>query len=176
MSCRILLVLVLSLLAACGGEDDTVLPVGGKTPTMPMGPSDDPACLACYDTLVAETNLCGPALDSCINQPNQTTPGFIACFRTEASCFDTSLQKSAGCNRDCGDDNQANLELCTAQCFLGRGECSEVVIRAVDACLTQCETQSQCDTCTAEGRLAFDSCNLNLTNCGDACIRMYRGG
>lgn len=161
------LVLALGALA-CG--DETNLEMTGMPPT---GGSEFPECEVCFDTLVAETDLCGPALDACLNDPTLPVEPIVACFQTEGRCFDDALRRSAQCNEDCGDVSQAQVELCAAQCFRMRADCAERAVRGVDACLSVCGGDA-CTLCTINGEESFDRCNADLQACADRCVASFR--
>lgn len=162
------LALAAALLSGACGDDDPGLSPSGT----PSG-SDRPECDACYQALVAETDLCGPALDACLNDPTLPVEPIVQCFQAEGRCFDDALRRSASCNETCGDTSQAQVELCAAVCFRSRADCAERVVRGVDACLSVCGGAA-CDQCTFNGQLEFDTCNAKLEACADQCVRDFR--
>ncbi|MCA9551338.1 MAG: hypothetical protein KC933_14975 [Myxococcales bacterium] len=163
--------LLAALLGACGGEDPGLNSVpDGSVP----GGSSNPACDPCFQTLVAETDLCGPALDQCLDDPTLPVEPIVACFQTDGRCYDAALERSAQCNVACGDPTQAQVELCAGQCFLSRADCAERVVRGVDACLSAC-SGSSCDICSNNGIAAFDDCDADLVSCVDRCKATFRG-
>lgn len=163
---------LLALLAACGGEGGVLDDAsdGG----VPSG-SDNPACDPCFQTLVAETDLCGPILDQCLDDPTLPLEPVVDCFQADGRCYDDALGRSAQCNVACGDSAQAQVELCAGQCFRTRASCAERVVRGVDACLDVCNGPS-CDLCTQNGTAAFDDCDLDLGTCVERCKATFRGG
>lgn len=164
--------LCLALLGACGGEDEPLGPggPGGAGPGDFEGPA---ACEPCFDRLVAETDPCGPALDACLDDPTLPLEPIVVCFQTEGQCYDSALTRSAACNEGCGDASQAQVELCTGQCFLARASCAERTVRGVDACLDVC-SGANCDLCTFNGQAEFDQCNGALEACAEQCKTNFR--
>lgn len=170
MRARTALWLTAALLLACGDEDNGLGPAPMNT-----GGSERPECAGCYDTLVAETDLCGPILDACLDDPMLPLEPIVECFQADGRCYDDALRKSASCNSTCGDDEQAQVELCVAQCFRLRANCAERTVRGVDACLSVCGGAA-CDQCTLNGQFEFDSCNAELESCSANCVQTFRGG
>jgi len=167
MSARLTLALVCGLMMSCGNEA-ALNPVPG-----PGDGSKFAECSPCFDTLVEETDVCGPALDACLDDPTLELEPIVVCFQTEGVCFDDALQRSAMCNNSCGDASQAQVELCAGQCFRQRADCAEQAVRGTDACLSVCGGAS-CEQCTLNGQGAFDQCNSRLTECSDRCVRTFR--
>lgn len=164
---RALALVLLTLALACGDDDPGLGPAG-----TPMG-SSRPECDPCYDTLVAETDLCGPALDLCLDDPTLPLEPIVQCFQTEGLCFDDALRRSASCNEACGDASQAKVETCAGACFRERANCAERAVRGTDACLSVCGGAA-CDQCTLNGQFEFDTCNAELQACADRCVATFR--
>lgn len=155
-------------LAGCGDDNDPLNPAMGTGTG-----SSFPECAPCFDTLVTETDRCGPALDQCLDDPTLDLEPIVVCFETEGACFDDALHRSAVCNNACGDTSQAQVELCAGQCFIQRAECAERAVRGTDACLSVCGGAA-CEQCTLNGQDAFDQCNSKLEVCADRCVSTFR--
>ncbi len=168
MRATTLLCTLLSALAlSCGGESEDL-----QMPGPGMG-SARPECDPCFQELVVQTDLCGPALDRCLDDPTLALAPIIVCFETEGQCFNGALQTSSQCNTDCGDTSQSQVESCAGQCFLQRSNCAVRTVRGVDACLTACGGDA-CTQCTDNGQAEFAGCNSALEGCVQQCKDTFR--
>jgi len=155
---------LLLLLISCGE--------GSTNPLPPDGGSSKPECQPCADALQRETDPCATMLDACINNPMMTLEEQVACFQTDARCYTTALGRSSSCHRQCGDEAQANVESCTADCFTDRGNCAERAIRDADRCLDSGDVA----LCRALFENDIDGCDQTAVSCADTCKRVHRDG
>ena len=144
----------------------------GGVNTLDGGTNSKPGCEPCAEGLRRETDPCGPMLDACINNPMMTLEEQIACFQADGRCYSGALTRSSSCHRECGDEEQANVESCTAVCFTDRANCAEQALRRADSCLDNgvpelCEGLFQSD---------IDRCDQNAVDCAETCKRVHRGG
>ena len=157
------------LITACGDA--------GTTPNNPTDGGSKPGCEPCATQLVNETNPCGPMLDQCTNSPMNTLEQNIACFQQDGRCYSDALGRSSSCHRQCGDEEQANVESCTAVCFTTRAGCAEQTLRRYDACLDICAGDPLgCELCDQRSFQDFDACDADAVDCSETCKRTHRGG
>jgi hypothetical protein len=110
-------------------------------------------------------------LDACIADPMMTLEEQVACFQDDARCYTSALGRSSSCHRACGDEEQANVESCTSDCFADRGDCAEAAIRRADACLDGGDVA----LCNALFDSDIDACDQTAVSCADTCKRVHRG-
>jgi len=164
---RALITIALVALLGCGDD------AGGSTTD--AGSNTDPGstdCSSCMGALTQTTNACSTTLDSCTNNPMNDTATHVACFQTDARCYHDALDVSAGCKRPC-DASQANVETCTSDCYLVRGNCAEAAVRANDLCLDNCSGAS-CILCRTQGQQDFARCDSALSTCAEVCKQRHR--
>ena len=148
---------------------------GGEELTQDMTPDFDPnspQCMACADTLEAESAACAVDGDACTRDMDVEV--VKQCFRDEGACQEAALDRAAICHQACGDDPQANVETCAGDCFVTRAECYEVIVEVLVQCYDICTDVVTCAVCDASFGSGAETCDDQLQDCADTCVRTHR--
>jgi hypothetical protein len=98
-------------------------------------------------------------------------------FTTEGQCQKTALNKAAVCHRDCCDVEQANVEICTGDCFVTRSTCHVTALGGYETCYlgpAACNDAVTCAICDARFDSATDQCNADAQRCSQICVMTHR--
>lgn len=128
--------------------------------------------MACAQTLESDSAACAIDPQACTAQ--QDIEMTIQCFEDEGQCQKAALFRASSCHDACCDVEQANVETCTADCFVARSSCAVVAVRELDGCYMACNDQVTCALCDARFRGAMNDCDATATSCADVCVRTHR--
>ena len=130
------------------------------------------ACMACASTLESDSAACAIDPQACTEMQNVDIT--IGCFQMEGQCQQAALNKAALCHQDCCDVEQANVEICTGDCFVTRASCHVMLTRELDTCVTACNDEVTCAICNARASNQADQCNADAQRCANICVMTHR--